>query len=166
MVSAKRKELRLCKETNAGMKCDLNESMSEVERLSELYQDAVLKLKNKNKKINALQKRLKSYEEKSIPAIDGETDSNLPVEAGNEECNPESAIFKITDGAGPVEPLTTNIPDEESAMKEAIPCLICGVQLPSLVWHLKVSHGMTPDGYRSHFDLPGDFPLQVNVTTD
>ncbi|MBF0342492.1 MAG: MucR family transcriptional regulator [Magnetococcales bacterium] len=44
---------------------------------------------------------------------------------------------------------------------EMLTCLICGIQFPSLNWHLKATHQMSGDAYRLHFSLPADFPLSI-----
>ncbi|MBF0448823.1 MAG: MucR family transcriptional regulator [Magnetococcales bacterium] len=62
-------------------------------------------------------------------------------------------------------------PDRDRADVEIIPtlptedeiltCLICGEEFRSLLWHIKVSHAMTPDLYRERFSLPNDFPMAI-----
>ena len=44
---------------------------------------------------------------------------------------------------------------------DVMTCLECGVQMPSLVWHLKVSHGVNPEAYKRKFSLPKNYMLTV-----
>lgn len=44
-------------------------------------------------------------------------------------------------------------------------CLICGIQFPSLSWHLKSSHQMNGDTYKERFNLPYDYSLQARHLT-
>ncbi|MBF0341458.1 MAG: MucR family transcriptional regulator [Magnetococcales bacterium] len=44
---------------------------------------------------------------------------------------------------------------------ETLTCLICGIQFPSLNWHLRATHQMSGDAYRRQFSLPADFPLNI-----
>ncbi|MCX6056559.1 MAG: zinc-ribbon domain-containing protein [Chloroflexi bacterium] len=57
------------------------------------------------------------------------------------------------------EPSTEQPPLEENT--ETLTCLLCGVQFPSLTWHLKATHQMSGAAYREHFNLSGDYPLAV-----
>jgi predicted transcriptional regulator len=43
-----------------------------------------------------------------------------------------------------------------------VTCLECGAELPSLGWHLKVSHGMDSMAYRKKFNLPADSALSAS----
>jgi hypothetical protein len=40
---------------------------------------------------------------------------------------------------------------ESETNDETLTCLICGLKLPSLLWHIKVSHSMTADMYQKRF---------------
>nr|CRH06004.1 protein of unknown function [Candidatus Magnetococcus massalia] len=40
-------------------------------------------------------------------------------------------------------------------------CLICGMQFPSLRWHLMATHHISEDEYRKMHDLPDNYPLSA-----
>jgi predicted transcriptional regulator len=42
---------------------------------------------------------------------------------------------------------------------DAITCLDCGRKSSMLKRHLSTAHGMTPDGYRTRWSLPSDYPM-------
>lgn len=56
-------------------------------------------------------------------------------------------------------PATPVIPVSRSVSKDGIVCLIDGVRRKMLHRHLKTKYGITPEEYRKHFGLPGDYPM-------
>ena len=46
-----------------------------------------------------------------------------------------------------------------SVKPEKITCLDCGMELKMLKRHLMTHHQMTPDNYRSRWNLPAEYPL-------
>lgn len=46
-----------------------------------------------------------------------------------------------------------------SVKKDHIVCLDCGKKMKMLKRHLSTEHGMTPEEYKSRWDLPSDYPL-------
>lgn len=46
-----------------------------------------------------------------------------------------------------------------SVKPDAITCLECGTKQKMLKRHLRVSHDLTPDGYRSKWKLSPDYPM-------
>jgi predicted transcriptional regulator len=59
---------------------------------------------------------------------------------------------------GPV-PLVPAVPVKRSIQPDYIICLEDGMKFKSLKRHLKSSYDMTPDEYRSKWNLPGDYPM-------
>jgi hypothetical protein len=131
----------------------LRKTSSELKDAIELYEKSTKTIGKQNKKIQELQQQAKLLTKKAKSAT--------VMEPNNLGTKPDYAIFSKDIGATPSTTIEPIIPVEEAVGEYGITCLICGVQLHALVWHLKVSHGMTPDFYRNNFDLPGDFPLHV-----
>ncbi|MBF0370018.1 MAG: MucR family transcriptional regulator [Magnetococcales bacterium] len=52
-----------------------------------------------------------------------------------------------------------NISPDQAITPEGITCLICGKSVKLLKSHLKRSHQMEPEAYRSQFDLKADYPM-------
>jgi hypothetical protein len=52
-------------------------------------------------------------------------------------------------------------PIKKTENYNTVKCLECGVELLSLGWHLKVSHGMNVTAYRKKFNLSADTALSV-----
>jgi hypothetical protein len=48
---------------------------------------------------------------------------------------------------------------QKTENRSTVTCFECGAELPSLGWHLKVSHGMDSTAYRKKFNLPADSAL-------
>ncbi len=46
-----------------------------------------------------------------------------------------------------------------SVKKDHIVCLDCGKKMKMLKRHLSTEHDMTPEEYKSRWDLPSDYPL-------
>lgn len=46
-----------------------------------------------------------------------------------------------------------------SVKPDYLVCLECGKKQKTLRRHLKVAHGLSPEQYRTEFDLPRDYPL-------
>ncbi len=62
----------------------------------------------------------------------------------------------------PLEPIQERRFEVETKKIEGtLTCLICGVQFPSLTWHLKLAHRMSGNAYREQFNLPQDMPLTL-----
>jgi predicted transcriptional regulator len=59
--------------------------------------------------------------------------------------------------AAPV--LTPAVPIRRSLAAETITCLDCGQTSKTLKRHLTSAHGLTPDQYRSRWNLPTTYPM-------
>lgn len=57
------------------------------------------------------------------------------------------------------EKLTPAVPVRRSITDDHIVCLEDGKTFKSLKRHLSTHHGMTPDEYRSKWNLPADYPM-------
>ncbi|MBF0448822.1 MAG: MucR family transcriptional regulator [Magnetococcales bacterium] len=141
-----------------GTKRILRKTSSDLEKVSGLYEESTETIRKKNGKIQELRQHFKSLSKEVRTTAVCESDFQ-----GDQAGYDFSRLARKVTPDLPINPV---IPVEESFGEEGIVCLVCGVQLPALVWHLKVSHGMTPDFYRNHFDLPDNFPLQVDVRPD
>jgi predicted transcriptional regulator len=65
-------------------------------------------------------------------------------------------------GQGAAEPPTSLMPAvsiRRSVGANAITCLDCGYTGQMLKRHLSTAHGMTPDGYRTRWNLPANYPM-------
>jgi predicted transcriptional regulator len=51
------------------------------------------------------------------------------------------------------------VPVRKSVASDAITCLCCGDKFKSLKRHLQAEHKLTPDEYRTAFDLKKDYPI-------
>jgi len=56
-------------------------------------------------------------------------------------------------------PLTPAVPVRKSVTPEYIVCLEDGKRLKMLKRHLRSAYGMTPEEYRTRWDLPHDYPM-------
>ena len=61
------------------------------------------------------------------------------------------------------EPVATSqtpaVPVKKSVRPDHIVCLECGRSMSMLKRHLRTDHQLTPDGYRSKWNLPSDYPM-------
>ncbi|MAS86746.1 MAG: MucR family transcriptional regulator [Micavibrio sp.] len=55
--------------------------------------------------------------------------------------------------------LTPSVPVKKSITPDYLICLDDGKQLKMLKRHLKTAYGMTPDDYRTKWNLPADYPM-------
>jgi predicted transcriptional regulator len=55
--------------------------------------------------------------------------------------------------------LTPAVSIRRSVGADAITCLDCGKKSPMLKRHLTTAHGLTPDEYRTRWNLPSDYPM-------
>ncbi|MCY4190471.1 MAG: MucR family transcriptional regulator [Rhodospirillaceae bacterium] len=62
------------------------------------------------------------------------------------------------DAADPERP-TPAVPIKASVQPDFIVCLEDGKELKMLKRHLKTAYGMTPDEYRTRWNLPFDYPM-------
>jgi len=51
------------------------------------------------------------------------------------------------------------IPIKKSLNEEELICLECGKAFKSIKRHLLTAHGLTPQAYRSKWELPPDYPM-------
>ena len=73
-----------------------------------------------------------------------------------------SALTRVSNGAqvpAPPEPLKPAVPVKRSVTAEYIVCLEDGKKFKSLKRHLWTQYKMTPDQYRSKWNLPPDYPM-------
>jgi predicted transcriptional regulator len=61
--------------------------------------------------------------------------------------------------AKPPKSLTPAVSVRRSVRANSITCLDCGYEGQMLKRHLSTAHGMTPDGYRTRWILPSDYPM-------
>jgi predicted transcriptional regulator len=59
----------------------------------------------------------------------------------------------------PLEKLTPAVPVKKSVTPEYIICLDDGKKFKSLKRHLRTTFGMTPEEYRTKWNLPADYPM-------
>lgn len=60
----------------------------------------------------------------------------------------------------PIEKERTPVVSVRSSVKpEAIACLECGSKLKTLKRHLQTEHGLTPEAYRTRWNLPTNYPM-------
>jgi predicted transcriptional regulator len=57
------------------------------------------------------------------------------------------------------------VPIEQSVTPEALICLECGTALKRLAKHLATRHGMAPIGYRRKWNLPRDYPMTAELSS-
>jgi predicted transcriptional regulator len=65
----------------------------------------------------------------------------------------------VTTADGEAKQWRPAIPVKKSVAPDAITCLCCGSSFKSLKRHLQAEHQLTPDAYRSAFDLKADYPI-------
>lgn len=56
-------------------------------------------------------------------------------------------------------PLTPAVSVRQSLRADHLVCLSCGQKSKMLKRHLSTAHGMTPDEYRTTWNLPKDYPM-------
>lgn len=64
-----------------------------------------------------------------------------------------------TSPAAELEPLAPAVSIRRSVRPDAIICLECGTAFKTLRLHLSRHHDLTPDDYRSRWNLPRDYPM-------
>lgn len=66
-----------------------------------------------------------------------------------------------TAGAAPVEPAKPKpaVTARNSVFASHILCLDCGGKFTALKRHIQADHGMSPDEYRTKWDLPASYPM-------
>lgn len=57
------------------------------------------------------------------------------------------------------DPLSPRVPVDQSIGDQGIVCLFDGVERKDLTRHLRVKYGVTPEQYRSFWNLPDDYPM-------
>jgi predicted transcriptional regulator len=73
-----------------------------------------------------------------------------------------SALMRVSNGghvATPSEPLKPAVPVKRSITAEYIVCLEDGKKFKSLKRHLRTQYDMTPDQYRTKWNLAPDYPM-------
>ncbi|MEO5349450.1 MAG: zinc-ribbon domain-containing protein [Magnetococcus sp. YQC-3] len=77
----------------------------------------------------------------------------------------QDAAVTVSTGINlPIETLgTVTLPKTAGSEESLITCLICGIQFPSLNWHLVATHQMNADAYRQRFNLPNDYQLRIQM---
>jgi len=73
-----------------------------------------------------------------------------------------ASLNGLVNGAAPaqvVEPQKPAVPIKKSVTPDYIISLEDGKRFKSLKRHLKTSYGMTPDEYRTKWNLPSDYPM-------
>jgi predicted transcriptional regulator len=73
-----------------------------------------------------------------------------------------AALKRVSNGAQavtPTEPLKPAVPVKRSVTAEYVVCLEDGKKFKSLKRHLRTQYNMTPDQYRSKWNLPPDYPM-------
>ena len=89
--------------------------------------------------------------------------NQLPPEALPDLIKSIYASIARIDAGQPTEPakvpLQPAVSIKRSITPEAITCLECGKAQKSLKRHLMSAHDLSPDGYRSKWGLPKDYPM-------
>ena len=71
-----------------------------------------------------------------------------------------TALATLGQAPEPVpEQLTPAVSVRSSVKPDKITCLECGTKFKMLKRHLGVDHGLTPDAYRTRWNLPADYPM-------
>ena len=73
-----------------------------------------------------------------------------------------SALMRVATGtavAAPAGPLTPAVPIKRSITPEYLICLEDGKKFKSLKRHLRTQYQITPDQYRTKWNLPADYPM-------
>jgi predicted transcriptional regulator len=73
-----------------------------------------------------------------------------------------SALMRVSNGvqvAAPAEPLKPAVPIKRSITPEYLVCLEDGKKFKSLKRHLRTQYDMTPDQYRTKWNLAADYPM-------
>ena len=73
-----------------------------------------------------------------------------------------SALMRVSNGvqvAAPAEPLKRAVPIKRSITPEYLVCLEDGKKFKSLKRHLRTQYDMTPDQYRTKWNLAADYPM-------
>jgi predicted transcriptional regulator len=81
--------------------------------------------------------------------------SDMPLLIGNVH----SALSGLSNVKAPEEVLEPAVPIRNSIKKDHIVCLEDGKKLKMLKRHLMTHYGMTPDDYRTKWNLPSDYPM-------
>ncbi|MEM9332651.1 MAG: MucR family transcriptional regulator [Pseudomonadota bacterium] len=58
------------------------------------------------------------------------------------------------------------VPIKKSIHKEYLVCLECGLTFKSLKRHLRAYHDLSPEEYRTKWDLPADYPMTASEYSD
>ena len=58
------------------------------------------------------------------------------------------------------------VPVRHSVQRDHLVCLVCGKPFKSLRRHLRTSHDLTPDSYRSTFELARDYPMVAAASSE
>ena len=69
----------------------------------------------------------------------------------------KTARASRSEGQG--EPQDPAVPVKRSVTPDALFCLECGKPVKTLRRHLQAEHGLTPDEYRTKWNLRGDYPM-------
>ena len=75
--------------------------------------------------------------------------------------NVHSSLHSLTDEAAPVEAEKPEpaVSIRKSLKDDHLICLECGKKFKSIKRHINASHGLTPDEYRTRWDLKPDYPM-------
>jgi predicted transcriptional regulator len=68
-------------------------------------------------------------------------------------------VSTVTAVAAPAGPLKPAVPIKRSITPEYLICLEDGEKFKSLKRHLRTQYQMTPDQYRTKWNLPADYPM-------
>ncbi|WP_127753034.1 MULTISPECIES: MucR family transcriptional regulator [unclassified Devosia] len=60
---------------------------------------------------------------------------------------------------GNISGLEPAVPFDQSIKRDFIICMVCGKKLRSLKHHLRSLHSLTPEHYRSMWNLPDNYPM-------
>lgn len=90
--------------------------------------------------------------------------SNNPVPAGElpsliGEIHKSLTALATGETDAPAVALSPAVPIKKSVQHDHIVCLEDGKKFKSLKRHLATSHGLTPDEYRTRWNLPSNYPM-------
>jgi predicted transcriptional regulator len=71
-----------------------------------------------------------------------------------------STLSGLKNGAGPHNTDAKALMSaKRSITGKALTCVECGKRFKTLRRHLRTSHGLSPEEYRTKYRLPGDYPI-------
>src|SRR5262245_47199756 len=70
-----------------------------------------------------------------------------------------TALADAATGKGPVIIPEPKVPPKKSVFPDRLICIDCGAEMKMLKRHLRNEHNLSPEGYRTRWNLPADYPV-------